>query len=212
MSRLVYCDQKMIDLDACEVVYDTPFTPESLEEDFEAPSGHWSVKDGWLVGVHRENSGGMLYTKQSWDFDLIMEFDAEAIPPCKNDLNFVIKTSGWDSVHHDAGPGYIFGLGGWWLDKAGIEKYPTCKPRCLTELYPLESGKLYHIIAGVIDGHCFFYANGKLVCEMYDPAPEDFVGCGKIGFDTYASQIRYKDLRVYRAAYTERTLEYTANF
>lgn len=154
----------------------------------------------------------MLYTKQSWDFDLIMEFDAEAIPPCKNDLNFVIKTSGWDSVHHDAGPGYIFGLGGWWLDKAGIEKYPTCKPRCLTELYPLESGKLYHIIAGVIDGHCFFYANGKLVCEMYDPAPEDFVGSGKVGFDTYASQIRYKDLRVYRAAYTERILEYTPNF
>lgn len=37
MSRLVYCDQKMIDLDACEVVYDTPFTPESLKEDFEAP-------------------------------------------------------------------------------------------------------------------------------------------------------------------------------
>ena len=46
MSRLVYCDQKMIDLDACEVVYNTPFTLESLKEDFEAPSGHWSVKDG----------------------------------------------------------------------------------------------------------------------------------------------------------------------
>ena len=38
------------------------------------------------------------------------------------------------------------------------------------------------------------------------------VGCGKVGFDTYASQIRYKNLRVYRAAYTERTLEYTTNF
>ena len=212
MSRIIYADQKTIDLDLCPVVYDRPFAQKTLWEDFEAPSGTWTVEDGWLTGLHRENSGGMLYSRKSWDFDLIMEFDARSVPPCGNDLNFVLKTSGWDAEHHDAGPGYIFGLGGWWLNKAGIEKYPSCNPRCLTELFPLEPGRVYHIIAGAIEGHCFFLVDGRLVMEMYDPAPEDLAGCGKFGFDVYAAHIQYKNLTVYQAQHQFRELSYMPEF
>ena len=127
MSSIYYADQKAIDLDRCPVVYSRPFSEASLREDFEAASGSWSVtEDGWLTGLHRDNSGGMLYTRQSWPFDTLVEFDARAVPPCCNDLNFVLKTCGWDAEKGDAGRGYIAGLGGWWLNKAGIRRtFPT---------------------------------------------------------------------------------------
>ncbi|MDD6031981.1 MAG: hypothetical protein PUC47_00630 [Oscillospiraceae bacterium] len=213
MSSIYYADQKAIDLDRCPVVYSRPFSEASLREDFEAASGSWSVtEDGWLTGLHRDNSGGMLYTRQSWPFDTLVEFDARAVPPCCNDLNFVLKTCGWDAEKGDAGRGYIAGLGGWWLNKAGIEKYPSCQPRCLTSLFPLETGRVYHIVAGAIEGHCFFFVDGQLVVEMTDPHPEDFSDCGKVGFGTYASHIQYRNLVVYKAAYTFRELSYTPEF
>lgn len=212
MEKILYIDQKKIDLSKCEVLYSRPFSEESLKEDFDAVSGNWSVDaDGWLTGFHRDNSGGMLYSKASYG-DTIMEFDAYAVPPCGNDLNFVLRTEGWDFEKNDAGRGYIAGLGGWWLNKAGIEKYPSCMPRVLTSLFPLESGKIYRIVTGCMEGHCFIFADGQLIVEMTDPNYQDFADCGKIGFGTYASHIKYRNFTLYKPVSEYRELSYTPDF
>lgn len=208
-KRVLYLREKMIELDRCPVLYDKPFTAQSLQEDFEAASGKWFADDDhWLTGEIREDAGGMLYSRASYDCDMIFEFDAETVGGCSNDLNFVWKTCGWDAEKHDAGRGYIGGLGGWWLNKAGIEKYPECIPFAATPLYPLEAGKPYHIIAGGIDGHCFVFANGELLLEMIDSAPETLADCGRFGLGTYASCIRYRNLKVYRAQASGCALKY----
>lgn len=213
MSRTFYIHQNAFDLDKCPVLYARPFTPASLEEDFEAASGSWKVDEaGWLTGIHRENSGGMLYSKMSWSGDVIMEFDARTVPPCCNDLNWVLKTCGWNETAGDAGRGYIMGLGGWWLNKSGMEKYPACQPCALTSCFPLRSGHVYHIVAGCAQGLCFFFADGQLVMEMQDPHPEDFADCGRIGFGAYASHNQYKNLTVYQGKFEPRELAYAPEF
>ena len=213
MKKILFADQKTIDLNQCEVLYNRPFSETSLQEDFEAASGHWYIDtDGWLTGIYRENGGGLIYSKKSYDCDTIMEFDAKTVPPCCNDLNFVFKTCGWDYAKNDADRGYIAGLGGWWADKTGIEKYPSCLPRALTPLFPLEAGKEYHIVAGSIDGHCFIFVDGQLIIEMTDPTPEDFADCGRIGFGTYASHIKYTNFTLYKAYYEYRELSYPSDF
>lgn len=213
MSRIFYVHQKTIDLDTCPVLYDRPFSSAALVQDFEVASGSWSVdKDGWLTGLYRENAGGIIYSIGSWKGDIIMEFDAFSVPPCCNDLNWVIKTCGWNYDKNDADRGYIMGLGGWWLNKAGMEKYPTCQPCALTPFFSLEAGRKYHILAGCICGHCFFFVDGRLVIEMQDPAPQDFDDCGRIGFGTYASHIKFKNFRLYQARFTKRFLEYSPDF
>lgn len=179
------------------ILYDRPFTPESLEADFEAASGEWRVEaDGWLTGAIRRNGGGILYSRASYDGDMMLDFDAVAVPPCCNDLNFVWKTCGWDAETNDAGRGYIGGLGGWWLNRAGIEKYPACTPFAATGLCPLEAGRQYHITAGSVAGHCFLFVDGALVVEMRDPAPQTLADCGRFGLGTYASRIRFSHLIV----------------
>lgn len=78
------------------MLYDRPIDSHTLE-DFEVASGEWEASnDGWLTGQIRKNGGGILYSRQSYPGDIVLEFDAMAVPPCDNDLNFVWKASGWD--------------------------------------------------------------------------------------------------------------------
>lgn len=213
MDNIFYCAEKKIDLQTCKILYNRPFTAVSLEEDFETASGSWSVdSQGWLTGLHRDNSGGILYSKKGYNCDVIMEFTARTVPPCCNDLNFVFRTCGWNYEKNDADRGYIGGLGGWWTNNVGLEKYPTCLPRALTPLFSLEAGKSYHIVTGSISGHCFIFVDGKLLLEMTDPAPEDFADCGRFGFGTYASHIQFRDFTLYRADFTPHSISYHTAF
>ena len=180
------------------MLYDRPIDSHTLE-DFEVASGEWEASnDGWLTGQIRKNGGGILYSRQSYPGDIVLEFDAMAVPPCDNDLNFVWKASGWDYARNDAGKGFIGGLGGWWLNRAGIEKYPSCIPFVATGLCPLEAGRLIHIAAGSVENHAFIFADGRLVVELKDPAPELLDDCGRFGLGTYASRIQFANLKVYR--------------
>lgn len=194
------------------ILYDRPFTPASLAADFEAASGSWQADEtGWLTGEIRRNGGGILYSRASYEGDMMLDFDAMAVPPCQNDLNFVWKTCGWNYEKNDADRGYIGGLGGWWLNRAGIEKYPSCTPFVSTGLCPLEAGKQYHITAGSIRGHCFLFVDGALVVEMRDPTPEALADCGRFGLGTYASCIRFTALTVYEPYAEPLHLSYPVN-
>ncbi|MEG1381145.1 MAG: hypothetical protein RSC73_02775 [Ruthenibacterium sp.] len=201
MKSILHCAEKTIDLNQCEILYDRPFSKSSLEEDFEAASGTWHVDEtGWLVGLETKNAGGILYSNKNYQSDIILEFDAQTVPPCKNDINFVLSTIGWDYEKNDAGKGYIGGIGGWWNDNAGFEKYPACLPRALTPLFSVTAGQCYHITAGVLCGACFLFVDGQRILEMTDPAPLDFAGFGRFGLGTYASHVRFHALTVYKAA------------
>ena len=150
-----------------------------------------------MTGEFRENAGGLIYSKDSFPGDIMMDFYAEMIPPCNNDLNFVFKTEGYDYVKNDAGKGYIASLNGWWDAKTGIEKYPECRPAAQTSLFRAEPGRRYHIQTGCVDGHCFIFADSRLLIEMTDDKPETFAKFGRFGFGTYCNKNRYSELTVY---------------
>ena len=80
--------RKKIDPDALEVLYDRPFTPESLDEDFEIKDGKWYVdEEGWLVGENRNNSASMVMSKGEFFGDVLVEFDAATIFPATRDID-----------------------------------------------------------------------------------------------------------------------------
>lgn len=201
---ILHIKQKQIDLDKSEILYRRPFDAQTLQEDFEVTGGYWETQDGWLIGETRRNGAGILYSRASYEGDILLDFVAEAVPPCSNDLNFAWKASGWNYEKDDADKGYIGGLGGWWLNRAGIEKYPGCVPFVSTGLCPLEGGRQYHVQTGSVGDHCFIYVDDALILEMIDPHPETLDGCGRFGLGTFASKIRFTDLTVYRP-YVEAT-------
>lgn len=192
----LYIMERKIDLARSPVLAEGPRSDAELEREWEYVNGTWHVEDGWVTGRHTGNSGGILYSKRHFPGDVLIEFEGRTIPPCKNDLNFTWCAAGWDAAADDAGVSYIGGLGGWWEGKAGIEHYPECTVRAATPLLPIEAGRVYFIQAGSVAGHCFIFVDGRLVLEMFDPAPIDTRQCGKVGLGTYASQIQARAFRV----------------
>ena len=203
---------KQIDLDRSEILYEKPFSKASLMEDFEISGGTWTVEEGWLTGLFRENAGALVYLKKEFPGDILLDFIGRTVPPCDNDLNFTFKTKGWDYEKNDADRGYIGGLGGWWDNKAGIEHYPQCTPWASTELLKLESGKEYHIQTGSIGDHCFLIVDGVIVTELYDPNAEEFKDCHRVGLGSYCSHVQFRDFKVIRPYWEKTSFVYTPKF
>lgn len=178
---------------------------------FECASGTWRIENGSLVGRFRENGGGICYTKESFPGDIFVEFQGTMLAPCCNDLNFVIKSEGWNYEKNDAGRGFIGGLNGWYDQKAGFEKYPLCKTQALAP-FAANADQEYEIQAGYCRDTVFLAVDGKLVVEMHDPNPEEFAGFGRIGLGTYCSQIRFRNLRILRPTWVEIEQSYTPAF
>lgn len=194
-----------------ELLLDLALDSERDMDAFELSSGIWTIEDGALIGCYRGNGGGICYTKQSFPGDILIEFYASMIPPCNNDLNFVIKSEGWDYAKNDAARGFIGGLNGWYEARAGIEKYPLCATRALTA-FDGESGREYFLQAGYVQDTAFLFADGRLLCELHDPNPEEFAPLGRIGLGTYCSRIRFRKLRALRIKSRRVTKAYTPNF
>lgn len=203
---------KEIDLENSKILYKEQFSKEILKQYWEPVSGEWWIEDEWLVGKNPGNFGGMIYSKNDYMGNILMDFEGRTILPSSNDLNFTWASQGWDSQNNDAGISYIAGLEGWWEGKAGMEKYPECKVSTATPLFDFEPGRLYHIQAGSIDGHCFIFVDGKLIIEMTDPEPIDTSLYAKIGFGTYASYIQVRNLIVREIKWDKFEMSYTPNF
>ena len=58
---------KQINPDECPIIYDRPFTEESLAEDFEICGGKWHVENGWLIGENRENCAAMVISRNQYN-------------------------------------------------------------------------------------------------------------------------------------------------
>lgn len=191
-----------------EALFEASFSEKGLSEDWEVTGGRWEAKNGVLRGCNREERGGILYTKRGFPGDVMLDFYGSIVPPCRNDLNFTWKADGWDFAKNDAGTGYIGGLNGWWTGRAGIEKYPQCRLRALTNCFPAESGRQYHIQAGSIEDYCFLAVDGRVIIEVRDPQPIVGEECSRVGLGVYCSEIEFGAFRVLRPAWRQVRLSY----
>lgn len=203
--------KKKIDLENLEILYSRPFSEESLAEDFDIRSGEWEIEDGWLVGRNPGNFPGMVISKADYFGPMMMEFDACTILPCTHDIN-VMWHGSWREDTNTRHIAYVAGLQGWWDGKVGFEKSPDYKLNVGTQLFDFEPGRVYHMAVGDIDGHVFVLVDGKLVLEVTDPDPIDGNKYGRIGFEAYCSQIKFKNLCVKKLTYTPDPKEYVPEF
>ena len=195
-----------------ELLFRDDFRTPDLSENWEITGGEWTSGDGTCVGVYRENAGGLIYSHRQFYGDVLLDFYGTIIPPCHNDLNWSFRARGWDYAAHDADIGYIAGLNGWYIDRAGIEKYPGCHLQALTEAFKAEPGREYHIQTGMIGATGFIAVDGQTLITLSDPDPITAPDCGRVGLGTYCSQIRFRDFRVYRPVVTPVTMYYTPDF
>lgn len=194
-----------------EILYDTPFSKDSFERDFEIKAGKWYVEDGWLVGENRTNFAAMAISKSDYFGPVMMEFDAQTILPCTHDIN-VMWHGSWNEETNTRDIAYVAGLQGWWDGKVGFEKSPEYSLNVGTQLFDFEPGKVYHMAVGDIYGHIFVVVNDKLVIEVTDPNPIDNNKHGKIGFEAYCSKLKFKNLCIKRITWKDDPKEYIPEF
>ncbi len=202
---------KRIDLDRSAVLYDAPFTVDSLARDWRVRGGEWRVEDGWLHGSNPENCPGMVTSVGGFADDVLLDFEARTVAPSTHDIDWMWNGS-WDEATNTRSTAYVAGLQGWWEGKVGFEKAPDYRLIAATPLFPFEPGRTYRIQSGSIEGHVFVFVDGRLVLELRDPDPIDSAKCPLIGFEAYASRIAVRNLVVRRIAWSPRELSYPREF
>lgn len=207
----MYLLKKEFDPDACPVLYDVPFTPESLARDFEIKGGEWEVRDRYLYGRNRGNYPGMAVSKASYCENVMLDFRAKTVLPCTHDIN-VMWNGSWNEETNTRDVAYVAGLEGWWHGKVGFEKSPEYRLNAATSLLDFTPGHEYHIQCGSIDGHVFIIVDGALALEVTDTDPIDVTKYGKVGFEAYCASIAVTDFKVRRIVWKERLDSYTPEF
>lgn len=203
--------RKQIDVAASDVLYQKPFDARSLGADWQVRSGQWRVDGEWLTGRHPGNSPGMVVSTRDYFGNVMVEFEARTVPPCTHDINFMWNGV-WDEKTGQRGTAYVAGLEGWWEGKVGIEKSPEYKLNAGTPLFDFQPGRVYRILGGSIDGHCFIFVDGRLMLEVTDPDPIDHQRFGRVGFEAYCSHIQIRNVIIRRISWTPRSMEYTPEF
>lgn len=203
--------RKRIDPDHMKILYDTPFTQESFERDFEVRDGRWYVQDGFLIGESRKNFASMAILKENFFGPVCLDFYARVLEPCTHDINCMWSGS-WDEESNSRALAYVAGIGGWWDGKIGFEKSPEYKLNCGTKLFDFEPGRLYHMQCGSIGGHVFVIVDGKLAIEATDPDPIDQSRYGRVGFEAYCTRVAYTDFKIRRADWTDLPAVYVPEF
>ena len=195
-----------------EVLYDRPFTPESLAEDFEVKGGEWYVdEEGWLIGANRENSAAMVMSKGEYFGDVLVEFDAATVLPATRDINVTWHGS-WDEELNRRDVAYVAGIQGWWQGMVGFEKSPKYDLLCQTKLFDFEPGKVYHMTVGNLGSDLFVVIDGVVALEINDPDPIDFEKYGRIGLEAYCTKVKYSNLKVKRVTWENTAKPYDPEF
>ncbi|MBL7110509.1 MAG: hypothetical protein ISS19_01030 [Bacteroidales bacterium] len=203
--------KKEILLSSCPVLFDEELTAESLKQNWTVHHSEWWVEDGWLHGANPGNHPGMVIHNNDFPGNVLVEFDAATVAPSTHDIN-VMWNGEWLNDVDQRGMAYVAGLQGWWTGKVGIEKSPEYKFMVGTPLLDFQPGKLYHIIAGSIDGHCFIFANGQLLLEAMDPDPIDNQKYTKVGLEAYCSHIKVSNFRIRQIKWKPVEMKYEPEF
>lgn len=203
--------RKRIDLPACPILYNRPFTPTCLAEHWQIRGGHWHVEGDWLCGRNPANAPGMITSRQSYLGNVLLDFHARTVLPSTHDIDWMWNGS-WDETTNTRSLAYVTGLQGWWEGKVGFEKSPDYKLNVATPLFDFHPGQTYHIQSGSVDGHAFVFVDGRLILEVTDPDPIDTTRYGLIGFEAYASMIQVRQLVVRQIVWQDRPLSYPPEF
>ena len=198
---------KLVKIDECPILLD--YKPDGdFQKYFKVMAGEWSVCDGWLIGAERGNKGGILFSRDSYDCDVIFSFTMKTVLPATRDLNAVFCAH-WDTDIDYLGNAYVVGLNGWYEHKSGIERSPETGLRALTGAYSYTPGDEVRITTGIIEGHSFLYADGELVSELIDP---HYISGGHVGFSPYCTKLAIKDIEVRRAVWSPLVQSYEPEF
>jgi hypothetical protein len=203
--------KKQILIDSSPILYNQEVSIESLSKDWTIHHSEWKVENGWLIGENRGNWPGMAILKQDFPGNVLIEFKAQTILPSSHDIN-VMWNGEWLPETDQRGLAYVAGLQGWWTGKVGIEKSDEYKFMVGTPLLDFKPGETYQIQAGSIDGHCFIFANGKLLLEAMDPDPIDNQKYTKVGFEAYCSKIRIRNIVIRQIKWEPVEMEYQPEF
>ena len=207
---MLYVEQDAVE--AGELLMADDFSGDDLTERWEVTGGEWSEKDGVLTGVFRGNAGGLIYSRQGYMGDILLDFYGRMLSPCDNDLNWTFRARGWDHAKDDADVSYIAGLNGWWVRRTGIERYPECALRALTQSFTAESDRWYHIQSGIVKNTAFLAVDGQMIMTLNDPDPICAADCSRVGLGTYCSQVQFRDFKLYRPRVTAVDMFYTPKF
>ena len=203
--------RKEIILSSCPVLFEDEITAESLELDWTIHHSEWWVEDGWLHGKNPGNHPGMVILNKDFPGNVLVEFEASTVAPSTHDINVMWNGEWLDSIDQ-RGVAYVAGLQGWWRGKVGIEKSPDYQFMGGTPLLDFQPGKLYHIIAGSIDGHCFIFANGQLLLEAMDPDPIDHQKYTQVGLEAYCSHIKVRNFKIRQVNWKAVDMKYEPEF
>jgi len=171
-------------------------------------SGTWYYEDNAIIGVETGNKGGILFTKESFNKDVMLRFKGSTILPATRDLN-AVWAAHWDDETDYLGQSYVCGLNGWWEDKAGIERNDGNGLFSLSSAYKYTPGKEIEMICGSINGHCFMVVDGLLVTELNDPNP---ISGGHVGFSAYCTMLKITEIEVKEIKWEPLHQSYTPEF
>ena len=88
------------------------YSPSDDWKDYwDVKSGNWSVEDGWLIGDEPGNKGGILFSKEFYEDNVMMTFSVKTALPATRDLNAVFCAH-WDEETDYLGTSYVCGLNG----------------------------------------------------------------------------------------------------
>ncbi len=165
---------------------------EDWQEYFQVMAGTWEQKDGWLIGTEPGNKGGILFSREAFEDDVMLSFTAATVLPSTRDVNAVFCAN-WNPETDYLGESYVCGLNGWYEHKSGIERNGKSNLYTTTSLYHYEPGSEVRMCVGAIKGHCFMVVDDVLVSELVDPAP---ISGGHVGFSPYSTRLKITDIKI----------------
>ncbi len=198
---------KKVDIAASPILFS--YRPDKdWEKYFMVMGGDWHEEDGWLIGEERGNKGGILFTRECFQEDVMLSFTIASVLPATRDLNAVFCAH-WDEKTDYLGESYVCGLNGWYEHKCGIERNLSSDLYTATSLYHYEPGRAVRMTAGAINGHCFMTVDGQLISELIDPSP---IRYGHVGFSPYCTKLRITDIEIRRIAWEPLRQSYELEF
>lgn len=211
MKELMICG-KLINLSESEVLFKDDFSNPAKKRDWiKTGSISHEIKNGsmelkWETETKLKH--GQIFSDKIFPSDIVMEFDAELIPPSNHDLiwwwNAQMNEDSSDWVE-----GYLGALGGWFTNQAGIEKISrkASSITVMTPLFKVESGRKYRIHSGSINNTDFLFVDGVLIIEFQNTTKKNESG-GRVGFGVYQSQLKISNLIVYKPMFYKVKLSY----
>lgn len=181
---------------------------EDWQKYWQVMAGDWRMENGWLIGTENGNKGGILFSRESFDKNVMLSFTAATVLPATRDVN-AVYCAHWDEKTDYLADSYVCGLNGWYDGKSGIERNLTSNLYSTTSLYQYIPGTEVRMTAGAIDGHIFMVVDGKLVTELIDPSP---IKGGHVGFSPYCTILKIKDIEIREIYWEKQKQHYDPEF